>query len=116
MSAVRFCPWPHFPSFKIAKDPRQQFSTSAHSNFHIYRGILPFGFLLRIILDHALDRLVERHPQRHVAGDELCKHARGRADLRFAAFVGEQAGENVGADVLLIVGESFVDTALVKRR
>jgi hypothetical protein len=37
---------------------------------------------------------VKRNQQRHVAGDYLCQHAHGGADLLIAAFVGEQSSQD----------------------
>ena len=58
-------------------------------------GVLP-GFL--VVLDDALNGLIECDQQRHVAADDLGQDSGCGADLRFTAAVGDQPGENLGAD------------------
>jgi hypothetical protein len=36
-----------------------------------------------------------------VAGDDLCQHTHGRADLRRAAFISEQTRQNFRANIFL---------------
>ena len=76
-------------------------------------GVLP-GFL--IVLDDAVDRLVKRDQQRHVAGDDLCQHTHGRADLRRAAFISEQTRQNFRANILLVLSQRAVDAPLLGSR
>ena len=40
--------------------------------------------------------------QRHIARNDFCQHTHGGADLRFTAFIREQASENRSADALFI--------------
>ena len=46
------------------------------------------SFVLWVVLEHPVDRLIERHQQRHMARDDLSQDALAGADLRFAAFIG----------------------------
>ena len=69
-----------------------------------------------IVLDNILNGLIECDQQRHVAADDLGQDSGCGADLCFAAAVGDQAGENLGADVSLIFGERAVGTTVMNRR
>jgi hypothetical protein len=50
------------------------------------------GSRLGIVLNHSVNRVIECHQQRHVAGADLRQHAHGDTDLRFTVFVGEETG------------------------
>ena len=47
-----------------------------------------------IILNHAVNRMIDSDQQRHIARDYLGEHAHGGADLRFTAFVCEQSSQD----------------------
>ena len=68
------------------------------------------GFL--IVLDDAVNCLVERDQQRHVARDDLGQHAHGGADLRIAAFVGEQTSQDFFSNRVLGGIQRAVSAAL----
>jgi hypothetical protein len=42
---------------------------------------------LGIVLNHAVNRMIERHQQRYVALNDLRQHAHGGADLSFPMFI-----------------------------
>ncbi|PYJ64907.1 MAG: hypothetical protein DME76_19150 [Verrucomicrobia bacterium] len=61
-------------------------------------GILP-GFL--IVLDDAIDSLIEGNQQRYVARDNLGQDSFSRAYLMLSALISNQASQNLLTDRLL---------------
>jgi hypothetical protein len=44
---------------------------------------------LLIVLYYVINRMIERDQQRHIARDDLCRHAHGGADMRSCALIGK---------------------------